>query len=365
MHQQVAAAARRVQEISASVIRAVPDAELAEQLLDELRIAPLRLELSGQHMRREDIEVDVTGDPMRMGFPDGRRLIVPGVRVTVSIPYSGDAQLWRLQPSEYRMAAPRGFLHLEHGKPQGVLELVVEKPADIPTEQFKVKLDQKMDDIQFFIASQERDLARFDETLRQAIAAALAARRSLLTKHDGLAALLGIPEVSSPASASPATSVPSAAPAAHTVKAPAQLEPSVSAPTWDVFVSHASEDKAGLVRPLVDELRAAGLQVWYDEAELRVGDSLRRSIDRGLARSRFGIVVISPDFLAKQWPQRELDGLVAREDDGTKIILPVWHRISAAEIRRVSPTLADRLAVSSNRGIAEVARELLRAIKPA
>jgi hypothetical protein len=95
---------------------------------------------------------------------------------------------------------------------------------------------------------------------------------------------------------------------------------------------------------------------------LTVGDSLRRSIDRGLAHSQFGVVVISPDFLRKEWPQNELDGLVAREIDGVKVILPVWRRISANEIRAYSPTLADRVAASSDKGLEHVITELLRAI---
>jgi len=105
------------------------------------------------------------------------------------------------------------------------------------------------------------------------------------------------------------------------------------------------------------------LKVWFDEFTLTVGDSLRRSIDRGLAHSRFGIVVISQDFLRKEWPQKELDGLVAREIDGVKVILPVWHNIDAATIRSYSPLLADRLAISSDKGLDLVIAELLRAIQ--
>ena len=133
--------------------------------------------------------------------------------------------------------------------------------------------------------------------------------------------------------------------------------------SWDVFVSHASEDKDDFVRPLVQGLTARGLKVWFDEFTLTVGDSLRRSIDRGLASSRFGIVVISRNFLRKEWPQKELDGLVAREIDSRKIILPVWHNIDAATIRSYSPLLADRLATSSDKGLDSVIEELIKAIR--
>jgi hypothetical protein len=131
---------------------------------------------------------------------------------------------------------------------------------------------------------------------------------------------------------------------------------------WDVFVSHASEDTEDIAHPLADKLRANGLKVWFDGFTLTVGDSLRREIDRGLARSRFGVVIISPAFLQKEWPQKEVDGLVAREVGGVKVILPVWHRISADEIRRYSPILADRFAASSAHGLDWVVAELMRAI---
>ncbi len=73
----------------------------------------------------------------------------------------------------------------------------------------------------------------------------------------------------------------------------------VAMSTWDVFISHASEDKKAFVQPLADALRDAGLKVWFDSATLRVGESLREAIDRGLSQSRYGVVVISPAFLVR------------------------------------------------------------------
>lgn len=124
---------------------------------------------------------------------------------------------------------------------------------------------------------------------------------------------------------------------------------------WDLFISHAFEDKAEVARPLAEELRDRGLRVWYDEFSLTLGDSLRRSIDRGLANSRFGVVILSRHFFAKAWPQVELGGLVSRESSVGKVILPVWHKLTALEVARYSPILADRLAVTSELGIAALA----------
>lgn len=118
-------------------------------------------------------------------------------------------------------------------------------------------------------------------------------------------------------------------------------------PCYDVFVSHASEDKESFVRPFADKLLAAGVTPFYDEMTLVWGDSLRRRIEEGLARSRFGVVVLSKNFFAKEWPQRELDGLVQLEMQGHARILPIWHEISKDEVTRFSPMLADKLALST------------------
>lgn len=117
---------------------------------------------------------------------------------------------------------------------------------------------------------------------------------------------------------------------------------------YDVFVSHASEDKEDFVKPLVEVLQAAGYKVWYDEFALKVGDSLRRSIDNGLKNSRYGIVVFSNAFFAKNWTQYELDGLVTREMEGHKVILPIWHMVSKNQVQNYSPTLADKKAINSS-----------------
>jgi len=133
----------------------------------------------------------------------------------------------------------------------------------------------------------------------------------------------------------------------------------------DVFICHASEDKDDFVRPLAEALRARHLDVWYDEFALTVGDSLREAIDRGLAHSRFGIVVISPSFFQKRWAQRELNGLVAREvAEERRLVLPVWYRVDRDEVLKHSPPLADVLAVSSARGMDAVVIELLKTLRP-
>jgi hypothetical protein len=136
----------------------------------------------------------------------------------------------------------------------------------------------------------------------------------------------------------------------------------VSVVKWDVFISHASEDKAAVARPLADILAASGVTTWLDEAELKLGDSLRERIDDGLNHSQFGVVVLSPSFFAKHWPKSELDGLFSRETNTTKVIFPVWHQVNADLVRSYSPMLAGRLAVSTDKGLDEVAKQIIQAI---
>jgi hypothetical protein len=146
------------------------------------------------------------------------------------------------------------------------------------------------------------------------------------------------------------------------VEARKRTQPELSArpKSHDVFLSHASEDK-NYVRELASALDRRGISYWLDEFQITLGDSLRRVIDTGLANSRFGIVILSKHFFAKEWPQRELDGLLALEIE-EKVILPVWHEISEDEVKSFSPSLAGRFAAKTTEGIETVADKIATAI---
>ena len=134
---------------------------------------------------------------------------------------------------------------------------------------------------------------------------------------------------------------------------------------WDVFISHASEDKASVARPLADDLVQRGLQVWLDDYELGIGDSLRRKIDHGLARSRFGVVILSNSFFAKGWTQYELDGLVTGQVSGRQRLLPIWHNITKSQVMAASPSLADKIARNTTSStIEEIAAEIAEVVRP-
>ncbi len=134
-------------------------------------------------------------------------------------------------------------------------------------------------------------------------------------------------------------------------------------PEYDVFISHASEDKEEVVRPLAYALKNKGISVWYDEFEMKIGDSLRRKIDKGLGNSRFGIVVISKDFIKKGWTNYELDGIITKAISGEQIVLPIWHNITKKEVIEFSPSLADKVARNTTLNtVEEIAGEIAELI---
>lgn len=138
---------------------------------------------------------------------------------------------------------------------------------------------------------------------------------------------------------------------------------------WDVFISHASEDKPDIVRPLADALTVFGLKVWYDEFELRPGSKLIETIERGLQKSEFGLVIISRSFMQKDWPKRELDSLFTKElaFGKSERILPIWVDVDYGDIANYSLTLADRYAIKfepQNMDVSDLAWRVAESINP-
>ena len=118
---------------------------------------------------------------------------------------------------------------------------------------------------------------------------------------------------------------------------------------YDVFVSHAWEDKEGFVDEFVAELEKLDIKVWYDKQRIKWGDSMRARIDDGLKKSKFGIAVISPDYIAegKYWTKAELDGLFQLESVNGKMLLPIWHNITKQQVMNYSPIIASKLAMTT------------------
>ena len=130
---------------------------------------------------------------------------------------------------------------------------------------------------------------------------------------------------------------------------------------YDVFVSHAWEDNKEFVAEFVQALRDCGIRVWYDTTQMKWGDSMRAKIDDGLKKSKFGVAVLSPDYIkeGKYWTKTELDGLFQMESINGKTLLPIWHNLTKKEIMMYSPIIASKLAMTTaNMTPLEIAQEL-------
>jgi len=133
---------------------------------------------------------------------------------------------------------------------------------------------------------------------------------------------------------------------------------------WDLFVSYASEDRVAFVLSLVDALRKRGVTIWFDQNELALGYSLRESINRGLAQSRFAVLVLSRHSLDKNWPHQEWDAVLALEEAGQKRVLPVIYDVSRYEVAEAFPLIADRLSADFALGMDRVVDDILSVVKP-
>lgn len=133
---------------------------------------------------------------------------------------------------------------------------------------------------------------------------------------------------------------------------------------WDLFISHASEDKNDIVKPLVEELERYGLSVWYDEFELKIGDSLSKTIDNGIIHSKNGLIIISKNFLNKNWTDYELKSFIMKENEQCGEILPIWHNVTKTDVMNRSLFLADKFALSSSIGVESLAIKILQKIRP-
>ena len=135
---------------------------------------------------------------------------------------------------------------------------------------------------------------------------------------------------------------------------------------YDVFLSHASEDKDAVARPLAIHLQQRGLRVWYDEFEFRIGDNIVDKLNRGISGSRFGALVLSRAFidLSKQWTRHEMDALEYLWITENRILFPIWHNITLREIRAFRASLANLYGLrTSAHSVDKIAAEIYAVIR--
>lgn len=325
------------------------EADLPLRLAAEYAMNVPVLEEDRKYAKKKDTQVDVSRDPTRRYFVthSGPHLL-PGTELSIFVPFKGDPGVFNVRPSSFDMNPPIGDVI---GVELCFVYRFVDAPANLTGE-----YDRTIMKVKKYLDSLRPSAAQLEKELQQQAQAFIVQRKQQAAAHAEVLGSLGIPlREDDPPRAAPPTAMPAKAEKRHAAK-------EGLCPSWDVFICHATEDKDEIARPLANALQGAGLAVWYDEFSLKVGDSLRESIDQGLVRSKFGIVILSPHFFDKHWPPKELNGLATRELGGKKVILPVWHKIGFEEVREHSPMLADRLAVKTDQGLENIVREVMKAM---
>lgn len=131
---------------------------------------------------------------------------------------------------------------------------------------------------------------------------------------------------------------------------------------YDAFISHAVEDKIGIANDLCRGLEQAGLKIWYSGFELHPGDSIDKRIPEGLNASRFGIIILSKNYLAKIYTLRELFHLMSKEEPDRKVLLPILYDVTPEEVAAKHLPLADRFALRAEKGIDYLVERLVAEI---
>ena len=336
---------KEVLEIDQQSFADTNEADLREHLLEKYRIDPPKILSDKIYVGQPtEVDIDVTRDPRYdLGRSVGRSS-VKGTRVVIHVPFEGEAEFFKWQPSRYTLSPPRGEIH------ENEIHLVYDVHGS-DSGNLKERYQRDVASIEEYLKTVHSQVERCLAEVPSVIDSAVSARKQRLQYGKGLIEDLALPAAQPSRQGATIEKSPESQPTRPPQSTRAQR-------IHDAFIAHASEDK-DFVTPLANALVELGLDIWYDEFTLRVGDSLRQSIDRGLARSRFGVVVLSHAFFEKQWPQYELNGLVAREVKGKKVILPVWRDLTHDEVLEYSPPIADKFALSYPKSeIEEIAREL-------
>lgn len=268
---------------------------------------------------------------------------VDATAFSIRLPFTGDSTLFRYSAT--------GYGNLIEGEVIDDAVVLTHTARDPDAEVVNREFNDRINRIETTLQFSRESVSQWNSGLTNLVKPAIEKRFATFQRNQSMT--LGYQRVAAPVEnrAAPAT------PAADSTARQAAAK-------HDVFLSHASEDKDDIARPLYDALKAKGVSVWFDEAVLKMGDSLSGKIDEGLARCGHGIVIISPNFLAKGWPKKELAGLVAREMAGDKtVILPIWHNIDHATLLAHSPTLADKVAGKSSDGVPTLIRMILNVIR--
>ncbi len=193
LHTHQASIVSRVDAIPRDQFLNTSEEELTEHILSTLLVEPLKLYEDKAEMEQRETKIDVSGWSDRNPFRHSGPIYVAATEVVVTIPYSGDHNLWKLQPNRWQSVFPRANVRGTGPDGLGQLQISITQPADEVPERFKARLDEELRSIRFYVESQRTQIEQFNAGLTGPIKSAISARRERLKKNDGIKDLLGIP----------------------------------------------------------------------------------------------------------------------------------------------------------------------------
>ncbi len=182
----------KVDAIHQDQFLATPIDDLVAHIVNDLYVTPLELYEDRAEMDQQEVRVDVSHNGNRNPFGDSGPIMIPGIKVTISIPYTGDPSLWKLKPNQWRSTIPHGDIRSPNRDGVGYLDIVIQQPADDPQQQIKAHIDDVLDGVRFYINGQSSQIEGHNQALEVNVRRLVEARRERLNKHDGLADFLNI-----------------------------------------------------------------------------------------------------------------------------------------------------------------------------
>jgi len=183
----------RVDQIQKDQLLATPEDDLVQHICDSMEVEPITLFEDSAEMEQHETKIDVSGYRDRNPFRDRGPIYVAGIRVVVSVPYTGDPTLWKMRPNSWQSVFPHAkVVHPGHDA-VGHIDIEIEQPSDEPQDRIKQRLESELELIRFYLRSQKTQIEQFNAALPAKIRQAVQVRKERVRAHEGVVDLLGIP----------------------------------------------------------------------------------------------------------------------------------------------------------------------------
>jgi hypothetical protein len=184
-----------VDQIPESQFRDSSDADIVEHVYSKREVIPLELHEDQKEMDTQETQVDARHDLNRAIFDMSTPCMIPGMRITVIVPFSGDANLWRCRPSTYTLNPPRGCVRTSRDNGGGYLEIVLERPSDSLGDggEIKREFEGRLSSFRNYLGNMKGNVDAHNRELRAHIQQCVTNRRARLGKHAEVAKILSIP----------------------------------------------------------------------------------------------------------------------------------------------------------------------------